>query len=133
MEEKMLYKDPGQPVDVRVEDLLSRMTLEEKAAQLCGDLAASFIVDGKLSHEALKEKFKDGHGRITQYSLVGLVNPKQIAEITNKLQDFFVNETRLGIPLYSQKIFVDTREQAEHSSLHRLMSERHGNRNWQKR
>ena len=47
MEDKMLYKDPGQPVDVRVEDLLSRMTLEEKAAQLCGDLAASFIVDGK--------------------------------------------------------------------------------------
>ena len=67
MEDKMLYKDPSQPVDVRVEDLLSRMTLEEKAAQLCGDLAASFIVDGKLSHEALKEKFKDGHGRITQY------------------------------------------------------------------
>ena len=58
MEDKMLYKDPSQPVDVRVEDLLSRMTLEEKAAQLCGDLAASFIVDGKLSHEALKEKFK---------------------------------------------------------------------------
>ena len=76
MEDKMLYKDPSQPVDVRVEDLLSRMTLEEKAAQLCGDLAASFIVDGKLSHEALKEKFKDGHGRITQYSLVGLVSPK---------------------------------------------------------
>ena len=48
MEDKMLYKDPSQPVDVRVEDLLSRMTLEEKAAQLCGDLAASFIVDGKL-------------------------------------------------------------------------------------
>ena len=102
MEDKMLYKDPSQPVDVRVEDLLSRMTLEEKAAQLCGDLAASFIVDGKLSHEALKEKFKDGHGRITQYSLVGLVSPKQIAEITNELQDFFVNETRLGIPVALQ-------------------------------
>ena len=93
MEDKMLYKDPSQPVDVRVEDLLSRMTLEEKAAQLCGDLAASFIVDGKLSHEALKEKFKDG---------VGLVSPKQIAEITNELQDFFVNETRLGIPVALQ-------------------------------
>ena len=79
MEEKMLYKDASQPVEARVEDLLSRMTLEEKAAQLCGDLAASFIVDGKLSHEALVEKFKDGHGRITQYSLVGLVSPKQIA------------------------------------------------------
>ena len=102
MEEKMLYKDASQPVEARVEDLLSRMTLEEKAAQLCGDLAASFIVDGKLSHEALVEKFKDGHGRITQYSLVGLVSPKQIAEITNQLQDFFVNETRLGIPVALQ-------------------------------
>lgn len=102
MEEKMLYKDASQPIEVRVEDLLSKMTLEEKAAQLCGDLAASFIVDGKLSHEALVEKFKDGHGRITQYSLVGLVSPRQIAEITNKLQDFFVNETRLGIPVALQ-------------------------------
>lgn len=102
MEEKMLYKDASQPVEARVEDLLSRMTLEEKAAQLCGDLAASFIVDEELSHEALVEKFKDGHGRITQYSLVGLVDPKQIAEITNELQDFFVNETRLGIPVALQ-------------------------------
>jgi beta-glucosidase len=48
MEDKMLYKDPSQSVEDRVEDLLSRMTLEEKAAQLCGDLAASFIVDGTL-------------------------------------------------------------------------------------
>lgn len=114
MEHKMLYKDASQPVEVRVEDLLSRMTLEEKAAQLCGDLAASFIEDGKLSHDALVEKFKDGHGRITQYSLVGLVDPKQIAEITNQLQDFFVNETRLGIPVALQsEIYVDIREQAE--------------------
>jgi beta-glucosidase len=28
------YKDPAQPVDARVEDLLSRMTLQEKAAQM---------------------------------------------------------------------------------------------------
>ncbi len=103
MEEKAaLYKDANQPIEARVEDLLSRMTLEEKAAQLCGDLAASFIVDGKISHEALKEKFKDGHGRFTQYSLVGLVDSKQIAEISNEIQDFFVNETRLGIPVALQ-------------------------------
>lgn len=29
-----LYKDPSQPVEVRVQDLLSRMTLSEKTAQL---------------------------------------------------------------------------------------------------
>ncbi|MCR4951153.1 MAG: glycoside hydrolase family 3 protein, partial [Solobacterium sp.] len=96
------YKDPSVPVEERIEDLLSRMTLEEKAAQLCGDLAASFIKDGKLDKNLLREKFKDGHGRFTQYSLVGLVDPKQIAEITNEVQNFFVNETRLGIPVALQ-------------------------------
>ncbi len=101
-ETKALYKDASQPVEVRVEDLLSRMTLDEKVAQLCGDLASSFIVDGKISHEALQEKFKNGHGRFTQYSLVGLVDSKKIAEITNEIQDYFVNETRLGIPVALQ-------------------------------
>ena len=38
-----LFKDPTQPIAERVEDLLSRMTLEEKAAQLCGDLPAGFM------------------------------------------------------------------------------------------
>lgn len=97
-----LYKDKSQPIEARVEDLLSRMTLEEKAAQLCGDLAASFIVDGKVDMDALREKFPDGHGRFTQYSLVGLVDPVQIAEISNMVQEYFVNETRLGIPVALQ-------------------------------
>ena len=96
------YKDPSFSTEERIEDLLSRMTLEEKAAQLCGDLAASFIQDGKLNKELLKEKFPDGHGRFTQYSLVGLVDPKQIAEITNEVQRYFVEETRLGIPVALQ-------------------------------
>lgn len=97
-----LYKDKNQSVEKRVEDLLSRMTLEEKAAQLCGDMAASFIVDGKVDMDALREKFPDGHGRFTQYSMVGLVNPRQIAEISNTVQDYFVKETRLGIPVALQ-------------------------------
>ena len=65
-----LYKDPSRPVAERVEDLLARMTLEEKAAQLCGDLPASFIVDGKVSLEALRRKFPDGHGRSSQFLLL---------------------------------------------------------------
>lgn len=43
----MLYKDSTQSVEVRVEDLLARMTLEEKAAQLCGDLPI-FAAMGEL-------------------------------------------------------------------------------------
>lgn len=97
-----IYKDSTRPVPERVEDLLSRMTLEEKAAQLCGDLPASFIVDGKVSVETLREKFPNGHGRFTQYSMVGIVDPVQIAEISNELQHYFVEETRLGIPVALQ-------------------------------
>jgi beta-glucosidase len=97
-----LYKDPKQPIEARVEDLLSRMTLEEKVAQLCGDLPASFIEEGKVNTELLKEKFPDGHGRFTQYSIVGLVNPEQIAKISNTVQRYFVEETRLGIPVALQ-------------------------------
>lgn len=97
-----LYKDASQPVEKRVEDLLSRMTLEEKAAQLCGDLPAGFMKDGKVSLETLREKYPHGHGRFTQYSLAGIVDPLQIAEISNMLQRYFVEETRLGIPVALQ-------------------------------
>ena len=97
-----LYKDPSRPVSERVEDLLSRMTLEEKAAQLCGDLPAGFMKDGQVSTDLLREKFPHGHGRFTQYSLAGIVDPVQIAGISNKLQHYFMEETRLGIPVALQ-------------------------------
>ena len=97
-----LYKAPAQPVSVRVEDLLSRMTLEEKAAQLCGDLPSSFLSDGRPLAEVLKEKYPDGHGRFTQYSLTGLADPEKIARLSNEIQHYFVEETRLGIPVALQ-------------------------------
>ena len=99
---KEIYKDSTKTVEERLEDLLARMTLEEKAAQLCGNLAVSFVENGKVSKEKLRKNFPYGHGRITQYSLTGMVDPKQIAKITNEVQDYFVNETRLGIPVALQ-------------------------------
>ncbi len=97
-----LYKDKNQPVEKRVEDLLSRMTLEEKAAQLCGDLPMELAVDGMPTTERLKEKFPHGHGRLTQYSTMGLADPMRIARLTNVIQKYFVEETRLGIPVVLQ-------------------------------
>ena len=98
----MLYKDKSQPVEKRVEDLLSRMTLEEKVAQCCGDLPASFICRGEVDKHALREHFSAGLGRITQYSTVGLLSAASIARISNEIQRFFVEETRLGIPVIFQ-------------------------------
>ena len=97
-----LYKDSTKPVQERVEDLLSRMTLEEKAAQLCGDLPMNVLNRRPPIKEVLKEKFPDGHGRFTQYSLVGLADPVKIAQVSNEIQHYFVEETRLGIPVALQ-------------------------------
>ena len=97
-----VYKDSTRPVAERVEDLLSRMTLEEKVAQLCGDLAMNYVKGGVLDKEALKEGFPYGHGRFTQYSNLGLLDPKVIARISNEIQHYFVEETRLGIPVVFQ-------------------------------
>ena len=97
-----IYKDSTKPVAERVEDLLGRMTLEEKAAQLCGDLPMELVKNGMPSTELLKEKFPYGHGRITQYSTMGLADPMKIAKLSNTLQKYFVEETRLGIPVALQ-------------------------------
>lgn len=102
MKTKPIYKDPACSVEQRVEDLLSRMTLEEKAAQLCGDLPVGIFSEGKVDRKKLREKFPNGHGRITQYSMVGLASPQDIARATNEIQKYFVEETRLGIPVALQ-------------------------------
>lgn len=96
------YKNPNLPIEERVEDLLSRMTLEEKVAQLCGNLIPSVIEDGKVSKDALKENFPNGHGRFTQFSTAGIIDPHYIAKVANEVQRYFVEETRLGIPVAFQ-------------------------------
>ncbi|WP_459481003.1 glycoside hydrolase family 3 N-terminal domain-containing protein [Clostridium saccharoperbutylacetonicum] len=97
-----LYKDKNQPIDIRVNDLLEKMTLKEKVAQLCSDLPVSMVFNGEVDMEALRENFKDGLGRVTQYSTVGLTSPKMIAKVSNQIQHYFMEETRLGIPVILQ-------------------------------
>jgi beta-glucosidase len=75
------YKNPDLPVADRVEDLLSRMTPEEKFRQL-------YMIPGDLSIG--KEKLKTG--------IFGLQNHGNTKD-NNEIQRFFVEETRLGIPV----------------------------------
>lgn len=93
-----LYKDASKPIPERVEDLLSRMTLEEKAAQLCGNLPASFMRNSEVDMDMLKQNFPYGIGRITQYSTTGLCDAQATAKASNILQKYCMEETRLGIP-----------------------------------
>ena len=95
-----IYKDAKQSVDARVKDLLSRMTVEEKFWQL-------FMIPGDLSDG--KEKYANGifgfqvsakgnadaAGQLLNYSAASYA--METAKLINKMQHYFVDETRLGI------------------------------------
>jgi len=97
------YKNSKLPADDRVADLLSRMTLEEKVAQmLCiwgQKKTILFDEAGKLDLKRMGHYLKDGIGQIGRISDTGGgQDATQMAELSNSLQKFFVERTRLGIP-----------------------------------
>jgi beta-glucosidase len=119
--DKPLYKDASQPVDARVQDLLGRMTLEEKAAQLIGiwlTKAKIHNAEGEFSAEEASKNFPNGLGQISRPTdrkglkaatvvdaaagaddgSVGR-NAPQTARYTNAAQKWALEKTRLGIPL----------------------------------
>lgn len=100
------YLNPKLPVEKRVKDLLSQMTLEEKVAQmLCvWQEKANTLVDdkGNFDLEKAKEHFGHGHGlgQVGRPSDAGGgINARQTAELTNAIQKFFRENSRLGIPV----------------------------------
>jgi beta-glucosidase len=99
------YKNPALPVDQRVADLLKRMTIEEKIAQLVCVWAqrpqakpqTDFSVDrGEFSPEAAKQVFKNGIGQIARQR--ERKGPREGAVFANAVQKWLVENTRLGIP-----------------------------------
>ena len=85
-----LYLDSDQPVKARVEDLLARMTLQEKVGQMAGAVLFNL--------ERAKEDIKTYHlGAGDPMMFVN--SPQDLANFTNAIQKFAVEETRLGIPL----------------------------------
>jgi len=86
-------------VDLEVRRLLSRMTLEEKVAQLLS-VPVEVLVEGKrLSREKAGELLKHGIGEVTRVSGSRLgLKPREAARLANEIQRFLVEETRLGIP-----------------------------------
>lgn len=92
------YKDPNRPISERIEDLLARMTLEEKVAQL-GSAWIYEIADGvELNLERARSRMVHGIGQITRTAGASQGTPDQVAALNNSLQRFLLEETRLGIP-----------------------------------
>src|SRR3974390_2141298 len=100
------YRNASLPAARRVKDLLSRMTLEEKAAQMIcvWQKKAETLVDadGQFDLAKAKAAFKKGHGlgEVGRPSDAGKgLDARQMAEVTNAIQRFFLEESRLGIPV----------------------------------
>jgi len=98
-----IYKDPKAPVEARVQDLLSKMTPEEKFWQLFmipGDLSIGKekLTQGVFGFQVAAEgKTKEATQQLLNYSPGARAG--ESARIINEIQKFFVEESRLGIPI----------------------------------
>ncbi|MGA9120326.1 MAG: glycoside hydrolase family 3 N-terminal domain-containing protein [Bacteroidota bacterium] len=87
------YRNPAIPIDNRVNDLVSRMTLEEKAAQL--DMYwGREVAEGGVFSETKAQTSIGAHGIGSVHDLY-----PSTAEVSNQIQRFALEHTRLGIPV----------------------------------
>ncbi|KAH7036694.1 glycoside hydrolase family 3 protein [Macrophomina phaseolina] len=96
-----LYKNPSAPVEDRVQDLLSRMTLQEKVAQLIQGDITNFInqTTGEFNASGLAWNMEWRAGQIwTGYP----IPQRWIADAGKIAQDYLLHNTTLGIPALLQ-------------------------------
>ena len=107
------YKDRCLSIDIRLSDLLSRMTLEEKVGQLLCPLGwEMYEIHGSEVHpsEKFKQLIKERNvGMLwatyradpwTKKTIANGLNPELAAKAGNALQKYVMENTRLGIPMF---------------------------------
>jgi beta-glucosidase len=98
-----LYKLPGEPIERRVEDLLSRMTLEEKVRQLDLYSGATALMDAHTddTHAAATAHFLPDKAKAMWGDLgVGAIHDlNPTPEQANAIQEWVLAHNRLGIPV----------------------------------
>ena len=93
------YRDAALPTSARVADLLIRMTLPEKVAQLGSVWSFALIGSGtQLDADRACALLHDGIGQITRLAGASNLDAIDVAHAGNEIQDFLREETRLGIP-----------------------------------
>jgi beta-glucosidase len=93
-----IYRDSSKSIVARVKDLISRMTLDEKLAQLGGIWGFEVLEDRRFSPQKAKSLIKNGIGQISRAAASTALSSRQLAEFTNAIQRFLAENTRLGIP-----------------------------------
>ncbi len=106
-----VYKNKNLSPEVRAKNLLSLMTMDEKLMQMqCLWIQKSRILNeqGDFDEAKAAEVLKHGLGELGRLNENAGPNsygyhPKQAAELYNKIQKFFVEKTRLGIPVMTHE------------------------------
>ncbi len=102
-----VYEDPHAPIDKRIEDLLSQMSLEEKTCQTATLYGYGRVLKDEVPTPEWKNRiWKDGIANIDEHlngwgpgsSSVYARDIKKHIWAMNEVQRFFIEETRLGIP-----------------------------------
>jgi len=101
-----IYKNRAMSAAMRIKDLLSRMTLEEKATQMMcvWQKKSETLLDAEGNFDLRKARaaFKHGHGlgQVGRPSDAGKgKNAREMAVLTNAIQKFFIENSQLGIPV----------------------------------
>ena len=106
VKKKPSYLNPALSPGRRAKDLLSRMTLKEKAAQMVciwQQKSRAFLdergcFDSQMARAHFRERL--GLGQVGRASDAGGgKNARDMAELTNAIQRFFMENSRLGIPV----------------------------------
>jgi len=107
-----VYEDPSQPVERRLDDLIAQMTVEEKTCQLATLYGYTRVCREYLPAPSWRQAlWKDGIANIDEHLNGFYYFRKQLpgaaylwpaskhAWALNEVQRFFIEETRLGIPV----------------------------------
>lgn len=102
-----LYENPKAPLEDRVQDLLSQMTLEEKTCQMATLYGSGRVLKDALPQDNWKtEVWKDGIGNIDEeHNGLGAFKSEysfpyaKHVDAKHTIQRWFVEKTRLGIPV----------------------------------
>lgn len=97
------YLDPQRDVEARLEDLLGRMTLAEKLAQLTGIWCAELVGERGFDEARAAERLADGVGYVGRIGAGTGLAPQESARFANAIQRVLVEDTRLGIPAIFQE------------------------------
>jgi beta-glucosidase len=108
--QKDVYEDPSAEVEKRLDDLIAQMTMEEKTCQMVTLYGFGRVLKDELPTPAWKnELWKDGLGNIDEQLNSTTFHPRMKTEHSypyskhaialNTIQKWFIEETRLGIPV----------------------------------